>query len=344
MYKKIAVLGAGMFGYVIANHIAKKNPQLVHLYDINKKLIEHLQKKKHHPIHFTELKMENNIVPTIDINEAVKDADIIFVAIPGQFVRSAIRDFKSCLKKGVYIVSLSKSLELDTDKRMSEIFEEELENLDYKFCVICGGMIAKSVAYDEPLVANIACKDFQVAVRIKKYFSTDKIRLYPTRDVIGVEYAAALKNVVAIAAGFVDGIYKQDEDDNVASSKSMVVIESGSEIKELIRKLGGEDYTVYFASPAWTGDLMTTCFGNSRNRLFGEMVAKSRNPKKVIDQLSKQNKTVEGYKTTKVAYDLARKYKVKSPVIDEIYEVLYKNKNPKIAIKDLMARPFGFIR
>jgi len=339
METRISIIGAGMFGYALAFVYGKTYPDKeISLFDVNEEVIKSLKDSRKHPFFFPGKKLPQNVKPTLNLEEAVSGADILMMAVPAQIIRRAASSLKPFIKKDVVIVDLAKALELDTGKRMSEIMEEELKGLEhrYEICVFAGGMLAGDVINEKPVCAEFASENEETAKRVAAILSTPNIRLYPNTDTLGVEYAGALKNVVAIGAGIFDGLF--DAKDAI-SSKSGFVSRATKEIKRLAIEMGAKEHTFNPGSQAWFGDLMTTCFGSGRNRLFGETLVKIGSAEKTIEELKKQNKLVEGYATTKVVHDICKEKGIDAPICEQIYAILYEGKDPQKAIDELMSNP-----
>ena len=217
---------------------------------------------------------------------------------------------------------------------MHQIIEEELKGIKTKYhiCSLSGGMIASEVTLGNPLCADIACKDKNIAEKVAEALRNEHLRLETTRDIIGIELSGAFKNVIAIGAGIFDGLNYGE------SSKSAFISYASKEIEMLAISLGANKKTFQSGSQAWFGDLMTTCFGRSRNREFGELIGKGFSANNALNKLIKENKSVEGYITTKVAYNLINKYNIGAPIIQLIYKVLYEELSTKEFIKKFIFR------
>ena len=180
-------------------------------------------------------------------------------------------------------------------------------------------MIAKDVVMQKPICANLACRCRNCAKDIAKIFYTDYFRIETTDDLLGVELAGAFKNVIAIGAGIFDGM-KFNE-----SSKSAFISAAAREMQFLAMQLGAKRETFGTGSQAWFGDLMTTCFGESRNREFGELVGRGIKPKDAMKSMEENHKSVEGYLTSNVVYKLIKQNKVEAPLLTLIYKILHRN-------------------
>ncbi len=347
-FSRISIIGAGMFGYALASVYGKRHPgRQIYLHDASKEVVAALAEKKEHPIHFKGIKLPENVVPTGDIGQAVSEADIILLSVPAQHMRKAVAEIRSHISHEVVLVDLAKALESSTAKRMSEVIKEELSGIPHKFHagVLAGGMLAGDVISSSPVCAELALDDPDAAQAAAEALTTPNIRVYINTDLIGVELAGAFKNVVAIAAGMFDGLFSAGwiNAEPAISSKAGLVSRASKEVKKLAMSIGASPHTFDPGSQAWGGDLMTTCFGNSRNRQFGELVVKMGSVEAALDEMKKQNRLVEGYATAKVLFRMCIEKGIECPVCENVYRVLYEGKNPKIAAAELMSKPIEHI-
>lgn len=345
---KISIIGAGMFGYALARVYGKLyNDAKIMLYDVNEEVVGQIEKTRQHPIHFRGKLVTDNVFATNDLEKVVSYADIMLLAVPAQFMRKAVASIKPHIGREIVLVDLAKALELKTGKRMSEVINEEFDGVPHKYhvCALAGGMLAGDVIMGNPVCAEFACEDLEVAKKTAEALTTPNLRLYTNTDVLGVELAGALKNVIAIAAGMFDGLFKIDEymGSPAISSKAGLVSRASKEVKKIAMAMGASEHTFNPGSQAWEGDLMTSCFGNSRNRQFGELLVKLGSVGKALDEMKKINRLVEGYATAKVLHDFAKEKRIEFPVCEKIYKVLYEGKNPRIAAAELMSRPMKHI-
>jgi len=331
--EKILILGAGAFGFAIAklvseNHYGKE----IFIFDVNEEFIEHIHKTRTHPIFHENTKLPAHVTATKNLEKAVKGADLIILAIPTKFIRDSIKEFKHFLTQNTVFLSLVKGLENKTNKRVSEILDEELKDIkiDYEICCLSGGMIAREVTLKSPLCADLACENKTTAKKVAKLLRSDYLRIETTDDLIGVELAGAFKNVIAIGAGIFDGLGYTE------SSKSAFVSAAAKQMRELAIALGAKHETFGPGSQAWLGDLMTTCFGKSRNRELGELIGKGIEIKEAIETMIKSNKSIEGYITTEVVHSLIKKHNINASLLHAIYNVLYENENPKAFVKNFI--------
>lgn len=324
---KISVLGAGSWGTTLACLLAN-NGHKIWLWEINKQLAEKLDKERIIPF-IGGANIPNSVTISSDLN-VINETDAVLFVVPSHFLRSTIMSIKNLgIDLGNKIVmSATKGIENGTLLRMSQIIEEIYPNTKDKIIAVSGPSHAEEVSKCIPTVVTSASKDKNLAEKVRDLFMNDYFRVYTQDDIVGVELGASLKNVFAVAGGIVDGL-------NFGDNTKAAIISRG--LKELIRlgvALGGKEKTFYGLSGA--GDLMVTCFSkHSRNRNLGEMLAKG----KTLQEAEKELKMVaEGVKTCISAYQLGKKLNIELPIINEVYEVLFNNKDTKKAVYDLMTR------
>lgn len=323
--KKIAVLGDGGWGTTLSILLAKKGHQ-VSLWGAFSDYVQLLKRTRENVKFLPQFKIPEVVSITDNAKEATLEAEIIVVAIPSQFVRKVLSKFKDLNLSNCIIVSVVKGIETKTLKCVSEIIKEEL-NIN-KICVLSGPTIALEVAKGIPTSAVIASDDINAAKETQDVFMTERFRIYTSSDVIGVELSGSLKNIIAIAAGISDGLGFG------TNAKAALFTRGLVEIKRLGTAMGSKEET--FNGLSGMGDLMTTCISPySRNRHVGEEIAKGRKLTEIVQQMEQ---IAEGINTTESACELAKKYNVEMPITEQVYKVLFENKNPLQAVSDLMTR------
>jgi len=335
----IAILGAGAFGFAMAKLLSDTHPEeRITLYDPVREYIEGISRTRQHPVFHIGTALSGNVVCTTDLTAAVRGVRVLVLAIPAQLMRQAVRDLRIHIANDVILLNLAKALEEGTRKRMSEVIAEELAGISHRFAIatLSGGMIADEVAKGHPLVAEIGCSDRKAAKELQALVASPRFRVELNEDIVGVELAGSLKNVVAIGAGLFDGLGYS------ASSKSAFISHAAHEMKHLALLLGAKEHTFGPGSQAWFGDLMTTCFGNSRNRYFGELLGKGHSVTDALALLEQEKKRAEGYATTKVLHELVSKTALQVHALEQVYAVLYQGKPAKAAIEDFMRAPALF--
>jgi len=324
---KISVLGAGSWGTTLACLLAN-NGHKVYLWEINEQAAQKLDKERVIPF-IGGANIPENVVISSDLN-IIKETEAVLFVVPSHFLRSTVNSIKKLnidLGKKL-IISATKGIENETLLRVSQIIEEIYPETKDKIVALSGPSHAEEVSKQIPTVVTSASKNEEFAIKVRDLFMNDYFRVYTQDDIVGVELGASLKNVFAVAGGIIDGL-------NFGDNTKAAIISRG--LKELISlgiALGGKEKTFYGLSGL--GDLMVTCFSrHSRNRNLGEMLAKG----KTLEQAEKELKMVaEGVKTCISAYQLGKKLNIELPIINEVYEVLFNNKEAKKAVYELMTR------
>jgi len=315
------VFGAGQFGFALANLIANNHLELpIVIYDPYKPFIEAIHATRQHPVFHKGVTLPKNVSTSFSVEEAIKGVDLVIIAVPGAFVRECVKSFAPLLEKEVILLSVAKALEPETHKYMSEVVDEEMKagsKVKWCFTALSGGMLAEEVTKNWPIAADLASTDEEAGKKVALLLTANFFKVKTTSDLIGVELAGALKNVLAIGAGFLDGLGFD------ASSKAAYVSESALEMKKLAIALGARSETFELGSHAWIGDLLTTSFGNSRNRLFGELIGKGHSVKEALDILEQQKKRSEGFLSTKGFYEVAQSKGLKTPILKVLNDVLF---------------------
>ena len=322
----IAVLGDGGWGTTLAVLLSKKSFKVT-LWGAFKDYAAYLNRKRINTKFLPNIRIPKEIEITHDLGRVVKEKQVIIFAIPSQYMRSILRRFKkSDYDPDAVYLSVTKGIEMSSLKRMSEVIYDELGNI--RLAVLSGPTIAREVAKGIPTTAVVASGDKDLRKYLQGIFMTERFRIYTNDDVIGVELGGSLKNIIAIACGISDGLGFGTNTKAALLSRGLV------EISRLGQSMGAKVRT--FTGISGLGDLVTTCISPySRNRFVGEQIGRG----KSLSQIKAHMQMVaEGIPTTKSAYVLSLKYKVDMPITEEIYSVLYKNKSPLKAVRDLMTR------
>lgn len=254
-----------------------------------------------------------------------QEADLIVVVVPSRFVRSSLETFKPFLRADALIVSATKGLDEKTHQRMSEV---AFDVLGREIAVLSGPSHAEEVARGVPTAVTIAGKDFQALETIQTAFMGPTFRIYTSDDIIGVELGGTLKNIIAVAAGILDGIGLGD------NSKAALMTRGLAEITRLGTALGAKPET--FSGLSGIGDLIVTCGSrHSRNRAVGERLGKGESLKDIMGGMKQ---VAEGVWNAKAARDLAKEHGIEMPITEEVCAIVEDGKNPRQALKDLMSR------
>jgi len=326
MNQKISIIGAGSWGTTLAILLAEKNIP-VSLHSVFKEHNQRMQKERMNRLFLKGFRFPPSLEVVTSLRQAL-ESEIIVVAIPVKFIRKVLKRIsKNLSSRNKIFLSVSKGIERNSLKRPSQIIEEEIGKV--KIGVLSGPNIAYEVIRKIPSVSVAASSYREVALKIQKIFSTSYFRVYTHDDLVGVELAGALKNIIALACGISDGLGLG------TNTKSALVTRGLVELARLGEKVGAKKVT--FWGVAGLGDLVTTCFSPySRNRFVGEEIGKGKKLKEVV---KKMKMVAEGVETVKSAYQLSKKLDVEMPITQEVYSVLYKNKSPHKAVKNLMERP-----
>ncbi len=328
MAEKIGVIGAGAWGTALAMLLADKGHDVT-LWMYENDLAEETQRVRENRVYLPGFKLPAPIRVTSSLEAAAAAKTVIVSVAPSHTVRSVAKQFAPFLSPDAIIVSASKGIEIETLMPLSEVFKDVLaKEFHHRLCFLSGPSFAKEVAQKMPTAVAAAAYDRAVARKTQEVFSNASFRVYTNPDVIGVELAGSLKNVVAIAAGVLEGM-------GYGYNTMAALLTRGlAEMARLGTAMGGLPQT--FSGLAGMGDLVLTCTGGlSRNRTLGARLGKG---EKLADILGGLRTVAEGVKTARAARDLAAKYQVSMPIVDEVYQLLYEGKDPKQAVRDLMAR------
>lgn len=328
METKIAVIGAGSWGTTLANLLAEKGYPVT-LWCFEEDLAERMQQLRINDLYLPEVKLSKKLHITSNLKSAVTEKQLLLFVTPSQVTRQVLEQVIPELSPQALIVSASKGIENNSLKLLSQVFEELLpESKHRQLGFLSGPSFAKEVSSGMPTAVVVAARDIAVAGEIQRIFSTEKFRVYTHNDIIGVELGGAMKNVIALAAGVADGLGFGH------NTRAALITRGLAEMTRLGIKLGGTAET--FAGLAGMGDLVLTCTGDlSRNRSVGIELGKGR---KIDEILAGMQMVAEGVKTTLSAYQLADKLGVDVPIIEQMYLLLYQDKDPRQAVTDLMSR------
>ncbi len=327
--RRVAVVGGGSWGSAFARHcgaIGLPTTLWIREPEVYEEAVRTRQNREFLP-GFT---FPPAVSFTLDPAEAVRDAPTVFVAVPSEFCAGIYRRIAPHLRPDAAVVSLTKGLEPRTLRRMSEVMADAAvpPRSRRRAAVLSGPSFAREVAAAHPTALVLACRDDECARRIQHLISARTLRVYTSRDVTGVEIAGAVKNVVAIAAGILDGL------EFGLNSRAALITRGLVEITKLGVALGARPRT--FAGLAGLGDLVLTCTGElSRNHSVGRELGRGR---RLDEILAGMRQVAEGVRTTRSVRSLARRLGVEMPITEEVYRVLYRGKPPARTLDDLMLR------
>ncbi len=310
---EIAVIGAGSWGTALAVLLSNNGHDVTVWYHNNKAEIQ-------------DVKIPAEIKYTQDLKEAVTGADIVVMAVSSTHVRATAAQIRPYIENGQIIVDVAKGIEEGTQMRLSEIIEQEVPQADV--AVLSGPSHAEEVGRGIPTTIVVGAHIEKTAKYIQDIFMSDVFRVYISPDILGIEIGAALKNVVALAAGMADGL---DYGDN---TKAALITRGIAEISRLGMAMGGRAETFYGLTGI--GDLIVTCASmHSRNRRAGILIGQGKSMQEAMDEVKQ---VVEGVYSTKAAMQLSDKYNVELPIIAQVNEILFNGKAPDEAVCDLMLR------
>lgn len=324
---KIAVIGGGSWGTALANMLAKKGLE-TSLWVREPELFAQIIKTGENTWFLPEIKLDPSLVVDSNWEAVMKGADYFLFAVPSQYFKAVLQQTKTILPDKPKVICASKGLALPSLKTMSEIMAEELDKLNPTCAIFSGPSFAREVAREMPTAVTLACTSKIEAKAMQKVLGTDYLRVYTNTDVRGVELGGAVKNVIAIAVGITTGLgYGYN-------TRAALITRGLSEMSRLGKAMGGKEKT--FMGLSGLGDLVLTSTGDlSRNRKVGILLGQGR---KLLDILGEMKAVAEGVKTTEALYLLRDQLKVELPITDQVYQVLYQDKDPHQAVRDLMSR------
>lgn len=331
MTEKVAVLGAGSWGSVLANLLVE-NGHTVELWSRDQEQVDRLNQEHVNPAYMKNFTYSSKLHATTDMKAAVKGADVILIVIPTKGIRQVARKLNAVLAEldqQSLIVHATKGLEQNTYKRPSEMLKEEIDpKYRRDIVVLSGPSHAESVAIKDMTAVTAACANLADAEKVQKLFSNSYFRVYTNDDVIGAEFGAALKNIIAIGAGALQGLGYHD------NARAALITRGLAEIRRLGVAFGAN--TMTFIGLSGVGDLVVTATSkNSRNWRAGYQLGQGQ---QLDDVINNMGMVIEGVYTTKAAYELSKKRQVPMPITDALYRVLYEGEDIKIAISQLMSR------
>src|SRR2546421_7070496 len=327
---QIAVIGAGAWGTALSIVLGRKGGHRIRLWVFEKEVRESIAARRVNELFLPGQSIPDSVSPTGDLEEAIRNAEIVVSVMPSQHSRRLFQDMRPHLKREMLLVSATKGVEEKTLLRMTEVISQIIRRDSFlpRLGALSGPSFAKEVARGDPTAITIASKDPDLAGTVQREFSDPRFRVYTNDDVIGVELGGSLKNVIAIAAGVCDGL-------GLGHNSIAALITRGlAEITRLVVACGGRQETM--SGLAGLGDLVLTSYGSlSRNRRVGVALGQG---KKIDEVLSSMRMVAEGVKTARSTVALARKLNIEMPIAEKMYSVLYEDLRPQDAIDDLMER------
>ncbi len=323
--EKIGVIGAGSWGIALAKLLAVNGHSVI-VWSIMESEIAMLKEKHEHTEKLPGVKLPDSIRYTTDLEETIKESDLLVLAVPSVFTRSTAKSMAPFVKDHQVIVCVAKGIEEETLMTISDVVEDEIKNADVS--VLCGPSHAEEVGIGLPTTVVAGAHSKATADRVQDIFMNEVFRVYTTPDMLGMELGGSLKNVIALAAGMADGLGYGD------NTKAALITRGIAEISRLAIKMGAKAETLNGLTGI--GDLIVTCESkHSRNRKAGMLMGQGYTMNEAPAEVKM---VVEGIYSAKAALTLAKKYEVEMPIIEAVNSVLFENKSAKEAVAELMRR------
>lgn len=325
---KVGFIGSGAWATALANVVTDNKHEAV-VYGISKEEVDDINKHHRNSKYFDKVNINKNIKATMFIEDAVEDSDVIVIAVPSSQIRVVLEKIQKHINSNPIILNVSKGFDNQTHKRLSEIIKESLDASIIKGVVtLIGPSYAEEVVVRYYTAISAVSSSIECAEEIQKLFSNNYFRVYTNDDEIGAEVGAGIKNVIAIASGILEGLGYRD------NSRAALITRGLAEITRYGVAIGANQKT--FLGLTGIGDLFLTCSSfTSRNYSCGVAIGKQDG----ADEFLKNNtKTIEGIHACKIIYNSSKKLGIDMPITQAVYEVIYENKKPSIAIVELMGR------
>lgn len=322
---KVSVMGAGAWGIALAI-VLRNNNNDVTIWSKLENEVNMLKNERENSISLPGIKLQDDIKITTDLREAVKDTDIIVMAVASRFTRQTAAAIRDMVKPGQIIVNVSKGIEDVTFMTLTDVIKDELPCVEV--AALSGPSHAEEVGKGIPTSVVVGAYSKETAEKIQNVFMNNVFRVYTSPDVLGIELGGSLKNVIALAAGMADGVGCGD------NTKAALITRGIAELSRLGLKMGAHEKTL--GGLSGIGDLIVTCASmHSRNRRAGILIGQGKTPDEAMTEVKA---VVEGVYSAKAANNLAKKYNVSMPIVEQVNKVLFEGKDVKSAIMDLMGR------
>ena len=331
MEPKISIIGGGSWGTALALILGEKG-YAVRLWIFESELAETLNRSRENTTYLPGIHLPSGVTCTSSVDEAVEGTNFVIFAVPSHVARPVLMKLAPIIPENASIVIATKGIENETLMLMSEMAKDVLDPVVHAgLAVISGPSFAREVCSHHPTAVVLALSHHAPATRLQEILTTPHFKVYTSPDMIGVQLGGALKNIIALAAGGVDGL-------GFGNNTRAALISRGlAEMMRLGKAMGAEPKT--FSGLSGAGDLILTCTGGlSRNRTVGYKIGQG---EKLQEILGPMKMVAEGVETTRAAFQLARKYGVRMPIVEQTYAVLYEGKNPRHAVNDLMESVAG---
>ena len=321
----VGVLGAGSWGTALSVLLSDNGHQVT-VWSIDENEVKMLNEKREHELKLPGVKLPDDMVITGDLGSTIRGRDFLVLAVPSPFTRSTAKKMSPFVAEGQIIVDVAKGIEESTLMTLSRQIEQEIPQADV--AVLSGPSHAEEVGRRLPTTCVIGARTKKTEEYLQSMFISNVFRVYTSPDILGIELGGSLKNVIALAAGIADGLGYGD------NTKAALITRGIAEIARLGVKMGGKIET--FTGLTGIGDLIVTCASvHSRNRKAGYLIGQGMSMQEAMDEVKM---VVEGVYSAKAAAQLAKKYEVSMPIVDEVNAVLFEGKSPAEAVNDLMMR------
>ncbi len=322
---RIGMLGAGSWGTALTYELSAKGHEVL-VWSVSEEEVDLLNTEHEQKIKLPGVKLPVEVQATTDLQKAIDGMDLLVLAVPSPFTRSTARRMRPYVGEGQLIVSVAKGLEEDSFMTLTQIIEEEIPQC--RTTVLCGPTHAEEVGKGLPTAIVAGAARREDALYVQDVFMSEVFRVYTSPDVLGMQVGAALKNVVALAAGIADGLGYGD------NTKAALITRGIAEIARLGMAMGGRQES--FTGLTGIGDLIVTCASmHSRNRRAGILIGQGKTTKEAMAQVQQ---VVEGVYSARAAYQLSEHYHIETPIIEQVYRILEENKSPAEAVRELMLR------
>lgn len=325
---KIAIVGAGSWATALAIALSRHHSN-IHLWARRKDQVREINEERKNSRYLPGVTLPEQIIASNFLDDVLSGAEIVVFGVPSHAFREILQISRPYIERAAIIINVAKGLEEDTLMRLSEVFKEEMgEENAHRYVILSGPSHAEEVARNIPTAVVVASSSLESAQKAQDIFMDPYLRVYTNPDVIGVELGGALKNIIALGAGIIDGLEFGD------NTTAALITRGLAEIARLGISMGANPLT--FIGLAGVGDLMVTCTSkHSRNRRAGREIGKGSTLREALDKV---NMVVEGVRTTKAAFHLSRKLNVEMPITEQMYNVLFKGLSPRTAVINLMTR------
>lgn len=319
------MIGAGGWGTAMVSQLAQKHQDII-LYSRNKKVLKDIADTHENPDYVKGVYIPEHVQLTADLERAAQ-ADVVILATPSLAIEETARAVAPYLQKNTLVISTAKGLSREGE-RLSTVIAEQLSGVTTRIAVLSGPNHAEEVGKGQPAASVVAAADKETALAAQDVYMMPHFRVYFSTDLVGVEYGGALKNIIALAAGVTDGLQYGD------NTRAALITRGLTEIARFARHYGAETSTLFGLSGM--GDLIVTCTSvHSRNHAAGYALGQGTS---LAEVLGNTNKVVEGVRTTRIVYPLAKQFGIEMPITEQVYRVLGGEADPRDALRTLMNR------